>query len=53
MAWASATPDASRSPLAIRKQGPSTVRAMPMVDGVSRPSGMAVTFGFFVLWASR
>ena len=35
------------------KAGPSTVSARPIVDGVSRPSGMAVTFVLPVRLASR
>ena len=33
--------------------GPSTTSAMPIVDGVSSPSGMAVTLVFPVFFASR
>ncbi len=48
---------ASRSgiPWAFRPMnaGPRTTRAIPMVDGVSSPSGMAVTVRFPVFFASR
>ena len=48
---------ASRSPIpcALRptNAGPSTTRAIPMVEGVSSPSGMAVTVPFPVFFASR
>ena len=33
--------------------GPSTASAMPIVEGVSSPSGMAVTLGLLVFLASR
>ena len=39
--------------LKLRKAGPSTASAMPMEDGVSRPSGMAVTFALPVFLARR
>jgi hypothetical protein len=39
--------------LSDRNAGPSTTRAMPIVDGVSRPSGIAVMLGRPVLRARR
>ena len=48
---------ASLSPIPLafiaRKQGPRTTRAMPIVEGVSRPRGIAVTSRFPVLFARR
>ena len=35
------------------KAGPSTTSAMPIVDGVSSPSGMAVTLVLPVFFARR
>ena len=42
-------------PCALRetKAGPSTVNARPIVDGVSRPNGIAVTLELPVRLASR
>ena len=45
----------SAIPLALkpRKAGPRTARTIPMLDGVSRPNGMAVTLGLLVRLARR
>jgi hypothetical protein len=40
-------------PFIARNAGPSTASATPMVEGASRPSGIAVTFGFLVFLARR